>query len=409
MSSAGKRILVDGIFLSREMKGVGRYLWNSLWRLSHLDAAHEYRVLVPEGIPLPPLPEGPRFSYLPVRLQNHLIYGLKVLPDQARRLSVDLSWVPYETALGSFPCPYGMICHDISPLVSRAQIAGGERISWPRRLAQRMDFLLVKRSLRRAAVVFCNSHYVGKWLTGGAGVNPGRVCYAPCAPSVDFSVLRQTVQVKKVWQKLKVPGGYALAFHTGDARENFRAVLEAYDRFTAFGFPESLVVAGVRESIRARLEGLLSPVSWRNRVHLVPFLGSDREQELAEIYAAASVYLDLSLHEGFGMQVIEAMACGVPVVCSNRGALPEVAGEASLLVDPTNPEGAAAALGRVLSDGGLRRQMVEKGFLRSRSFSWEMTTRAIFQGLAHILENPGMQVRPGAPTEEVSVPPLRPA
>ena len=102
---------------------------------------------------------------------------------------------------------------------------------------------------------------------------------------------------------------------------------------------------------------------------------------MAEIYTAASVYLDPSLHEGFGMQVIEAMACQIPVVCSNRGALPEVAGDGALLVNPQNINEMAEAVIRVLSWDSVRDQLIRQGYENSRAYSWPATARIIHQGL----------------------------
>lgn len=196
--------------------------------------------------------------------------------------------------------------------------------------------------------------------------------------------MSQRVDKEEVWRRLGTPHGYILAVFTGDMRENFAVVPHIYDRLVQAGLPQSLVVAGVREGERVLVESALSRYAWRQRVVIVPFLPAGREQELAELYAAALAYVDPSLHEGFGMQVIEAMACGTPVVCSDRGALPEVAGDAAVLVDPEDPAGIAEAVVRVFEDRGLRERLVARGEERAASFTWERTARVIREGLMQV-------------------------
>ncbi len=249
----------------------------------------------------------------------------------------------------------------------------------------RMDDGLLARSLRRAKRVFSNSHYVGEWLRKEVRVDASRLSYAPCAPGADFSHLSRGVNVHAVREKLNSPEGYILTFHTGDSRENFAVVPGVYQQVVDGGGKQTLVVAGVRNHARASVESSLSNFPWHKRVRVVPFLESGKEKELAEIYSAASVYLDPSLQEGFGMQVVEAMACGVPVVCSNRGALPEVTNSAALLVDPEDHAGMASAVEKVLTDQGLREQLRKSGYDRAASFSWGSTAKVIYEGLFEIV------------------------
>jgi len=97
------------------------------------------------------------------------------------------------------------------------------------------------------------------------------------------------------------------------------------------------------------------------------------EEDLPALYNAAEVFVFPSMFEGFGLPVIEAMACGTPVICSNVTALPEVAGEAAVLIDPRSAQGIAGALERVMSDERLRGELAEKGLARAGEFSWPRT------------------------------------
>jgi glycosyltransferase involved in cell wall biosynthesis len=109
--------------------------------------------------------------------------------------------------------------------------------------------------------------------------------------------------------------------------------------------------------------------------------------DLASLLSGALAFVFPSLYEGFGLPVLEAMACGTPVVCSNVSSLPEVAGNAALLVDPLDTEALVEALARIVSDPGLRRELVQRGFRQAKRFSWRRCARETLQ----VLENAGSE------------------
>jgi glycosyltransferase involved in cell wall biosynthesis len=107
----------------------------------------------------------------------------------------------------------------------------------------------------------------------------------------------------------------------------------------------------------------------------IRFLGFVPDEDLPMLYSASSLFVLPSLYEGFGLPLAEAMACGVPVVASNTSSIPEVAGDAALLVPPTQPEAFAEAILRVRGDKGLRRAMIEKGLMQAAGFRWDTSAR----------------------------------
>jgi glycosyltransferase involved in cell wall biosynthesis len=375
-------VLMDGIHIQSRMKGVGRYTLNTAQHLVAMDASLRISLLLPEGGPSDGLPGNPRLTPIRVRWQNHLWHGFRTLPRWVRRLRPDVVYIPYETPVGDMKRPYAMVCHDIPQKIREAQQRDKRHFGKIKGdLSGFVDEIFVGKSLRRADVVYGNSRYVVGWLKGTVGVLSSRLYYAPCAPGVDFLAMSRDVDVRTTRERLNSPEGYMLVFFTGDLRENFDVVPHVYEKIMKKGWAVSLVIAGVAGEAREFVESALSQMPWRERVRILPFLEWGRERELAELYTAASVYLDASLHEGFGMQVIEAMACGTPVVCSNRGALPEVAGDAALLVDPEDTAALTSAVDRILSDERLREDLRAKGYEHSAVFSWERTAQVIYQGL----------------------------
>jgi len=148
----------------------------------------------------------------------------------------------------------------------------------------------------------------------------------------------------------------------------------------------TLVVAGAWDARypearqRAEALGLGEAVRW---------LGPVPEADLPALYSAATAFVFPSLYEGFGLPVLEAMACGTPVVCANTSSLPEVAGEAAVYFDPTNVNQVAEALGQVWVDAGLRAALRERGLLRAQAFSWHRTAEQTRQVYLAVQEEAG--------------------
>jgi len=142
------------------------------------------------------------------------------------------------------------------------------------------------------------------------------------------------------------------------------------------------VLAGEKGWLFDEVFTLVDKLHLRERVH---FLGRVSPEQLLSLYNLARLLVHPAFYEGFGLPPLEAMACGTPVVVSNTSSLPEVVGDAALLVDPTDVDGLAVAVWRLLSDEALAAEMSEKGLKRSRRFSWEkaaLETLEIYRRLA---------------------------
>ncbi len=147
------------------------------------------------------------------------------------------------------------------------------------------------------------------------------------------------------------------------------------------GLTPSLVCTGEPREAQPEIDALVSRLRLDRQVR---FLGYCPTEDMPVLYEAAAALVFPSIYEGFGMPVVEAMSMGCPVVCSNAGSLPEVAGDAALLVDPHDGEGLADALSRVLTDSDVRRDLTLRGARRSRSFSWEGFSLSVLKALHHV-------------------------
>jgi alpha-1,3-rhamnosyl/mannosyltransferase len=203
---------------------------------------------------------------------------------------------------------------------------------------------------------------------------PVRVVY----PGVDASFFDVTGgQMLTVRAALKLPRRYILAVSTFEPRKNLAKLLDAFFKIPPYlreQYP--LVLAGCNGWKTGPLEDRISELEKTGHVIRLGFVP---QSYLPALYAAATISLYVSLYEGFGMPIAEAMATGTPVITSNRTSMPEVAGNAAMLVDPDSADEIARAIESLLADKVLYQQLGERGRERSRKYSWQASAAALVE------------------------------
>lgn len=225
-------------------------------------------------------------------------------------------------------------------------------------------------SAHRAARVLVDSAATGRDLTAVYRIDPAkqRIVY----PGVDPLPIGD---IDAVRHKYQLPERYFLFVGTLQPRKNIARLAAAYARWRVLhpGDATGLVLAGG--------QGWLYDPAWTQDVDGVLLTGYIDEADKGALYAGALALVLPSLYEGFGFPVIEAMGCGTPVLCSGTSSLPELAGEAALLVDPLDSEALTAALSRLSDDADLRATLIERGRAQAQKFTWEAAARAAWQAL----------------------------
>ena len=228
---------------------------------------------------------------------------------------------------------------------------------------------LAARHARRADGVVVSSEYGRRQVESRLGVAPDRIVLCPAgAPE---------------WEPRPEPpeGGPILFVGTIERRKNVAGLVSAYARLIAAGGGPELVLAGRSgPSADAELEGAGAAAARIQRRGYVP------DEERLRLYRTASMLVLPSFEEGFGLPVLEAMAIGLPVIVSNRGSLPELAGDAALTVDPEDQHALADAMRRVLTDVPLRRRMSEAGLRRARGYRWSDSARRLIDAYRDAIE-----------------------
>lgn len=227
---------------------------------------------------------------------------------------------------------------------------------------------VVRRSVVQSDRVLAISQTTARDVQRFFGVPPERVTVTPLAADARFRPIPNATA--HVAERFSLQEPYLLFVGTPYPRKNLEGVLRAMALLGAVGEGVVLAVASRKEEVAP---GIRQRAAELGIGHRVRFLGSVPDEDLPALYSAAQMLVHPAFHEGFCLPLLEAMACGTPVVTSNTSALPEVAGDAALLVDPSRPEAIAAAIRQLLTDRSLRESLVRRGKERVSQFSWRRT------------------------------------
>ena len=236
---------------------------------------------------------------------------------------------------------------------------------------------LMPRLVHHVAHIIAVSEFTRCRILERFGVRPGKVTVIPNGIDERFSP-RSSDEIAQAREELGIPDGrYLLFLGSLEPRKNIGRLLDAWQRVLGELSDDTwLVVAGAR----GRSE-VFSDAQFRQmppRVHLTGYVSDER---LPALYSGALAVVYPSLYEGFGLPPLEAMACGAPVITSNTTSIPEVTGEAAILVDPTDPEQIGSAIFRVAADSSLRGELSRRGLERASIYSWDTSARSTLKVL----------------------------
>lgn len=206
------------------------------------------------------------------------------------------------------------------------------------------------------------------------------VVYPGYAP--DLAPIRDPQQRARVRQRYGIPGPYILFLGRIQPRKNLARLIDAFAQI-ASTYPELILVLAGPQGWLTR--PIMDHVQARGLTRRVLFPGYVAAEDKAALISGAELFAYPSLYEGFGFPVLEAQACGTPLLTSATSSLPEVAGEGALLVDPTHTDAIAAGLRRLLEDRALREALVARGFANLQRFSWERAARQVQEVLARLM------------------------
>jgi glycosyltransferase involved in cell wall biosynthesis len=357
--------------------GIGTYVRGLIGALARLDAAHRYLLLAgPEGPEtLPNLPGN--FRWIDERSPGYSLTELVALPRVLRRERADLFHAPHYVLPLALPCPAVVTVHDLIHLRFPGQRT---------RLELAYARWMIGRATRIAARVLAVSEATAAELGRHFGVDRARVEVIPNGVDEEFRRELSEAELAAALAALGLAPGYLLFVGNPKPHKNLERLLEAYARLRAGrAATPALVLAGDRDGDRSPVPGWIAAAGLEGSVVRLGHLPAGR---LPALYRGAAVLVQPSLWEGFGLPVAEAMAAGVPVVAADRGALPEVTGDAARRVDPEDPDAIAAAVAALLDDPAAAAELGRRGRARAAAFRWQETARRTLAVYRRVLAEP---------------------
>jgi glycosyltransferase involved in cell wall biosynthesis len=303
-------------------------------------------------------------------LSRELLYVPVRMPRAAREVGADLLHCATPVAPARSHVPVAVTIHDVMTW---------RHPEWFSRVNVLHQRHVLAPALRRAALVLTSSEYSRRELADLVGVDPGRIRVTPLAVDERFSPGQPGLELL---ERLGIRRPYVLSVGTLQPRKNIESAVRAFEALARRGIAHELVVVGARGW---RDEALLEMVRRSDVAERITLAGRLSDTEMIDLYRGAECFVFPSLYEGFGIPPLEAMACGAPVVSSDRTSMPEVVGDAGLLVDPENVEALARALSEVLGSEERRAELRERGLTRASAFTWRRCVELTVEAYAETL------------------------
>jgi glycosyltransferase involved in cell wall biosynthesis len=367
------RIAID----ARKLRdyGIGTYIRNLLRHLSRLDSATEYVLLCrPEDRELASN-LGSNFRCVLEPARPYSVQEQFRIPLALRRERASLLHEPHYVLPPLTPCRSVVTIHDCIHL------------RFPQYLPSRAAYAYARGSLWAA------THRADRVLTVSEASKKDILDYFHI-PETKIDVIYNAIderfneppapdEIERVKERYQLNDPFVLYAGNIKPHKNLERLIEAFHMFRRPPFENvKLLIIGDEITKYPTLRRAVHRLKLHKHVR---FFGFVPDQTLAALYRLAAVFVFPSLYEGFGLPPLEAMASGAPVITSNVSSLPEVVGDAAVLIDPYNPEAIADAMRRVLSDESLRQQLKERGHIRARHFSWDRSIQRVHEIYQEVL------------------------
>jgi alpha-1,3-rhamnosyl/mannosyltransferase len=356
--------------------GIGTYIRNLVAGLGSAGGGHEFALLHAAADPAPDLPADMRRIVEPSRL-----YSLREpfsLGRTARRSGLALLHCPHYVTPFRPGCPVAVTIHDLIHLLFPQYL--------PNAAARFYADYFLRRAAKRCAVIFTVSEGSKRDILERLPAREERIIVTPNALDPLYREPAGAEETAECLERLDVRSPYVLCVGNNKPHKNLSTALAAFATFRRrVGREWSMVFAGSSFADPHGGAALLRQVEESALADAVQFTGYLPDPDLRALYAGASIFLFPSLYEGFGLPPLEAMAQGTPVVASNRSVMPEILGDAALLVEP-DAAVLAAGMEQVAGDSVLRAGMIERGFARAALYTWEHTVNRTLAGYQRALE-----------------------
>lgn len=369
------RIGIDATSLPPQPVGAGNYIIHLIRSLASLMSGHELVVFAHQsGRDLLDIPDKRALHWVVVSDKSpaqRLLWEQFVLPALVRRAGVDLLHSLHYTRPVALPCSSVVTFHDMTFFLYPQLHTRSKRFFFP---------IVIRVSARKADALIAISESTRQDSIRLLNIPPQQITTTQLGVTKDFRPVSDPVIRAEVRQKYKLPEEYILYVGLVEPRKNLPLLIKSFKALVERGVHHQLVIVGrfgwMYQEVLQQIEAL----GVKEKVHFTGYLPS---QDLPMVYNLASVFVYPTLYEGFGLPALEAMACGTPVITSEISSLPEIVGDAGLLVPPGDERALSEAIFETLSSHTLQKQLAMKGIQRASQFTWERTA----QETLHVYES----------------------
>lgn len=378
------KILVNAIPMTGLLTGIARYLRNLYVAMDLMNQVDLFyfkgRALVNS---MPPLAESAQRQQTTKAIRNlpdPVVFGLRAahwlkyehnLNRLCRKKTFDIY---HETAFTPAKLSLIPTVYSIYDLSLRRY-----RETHPRERVWLFEYF-IKTRLKYARHILTISEFIKQEIIEEFKVPPSMVTAVPLASDPLFA-LCSADNVKIIRTKYNLPKSYLLFVSSLEPRKNIDFLIEALQ---AANTDIPLVLAGWHGWGDKKWLEKIKETNLKNRIYVIGHVSDD---DLKTIYNGAQALVYPSLYEGFGLPIVEAMACGCPVICSNKASMPEVAGNAAALIDPVRSDELAHAIETVVHDTEIRNKLIKKGFKQAAGFTWDHTAKKTLEVFKRTVKN----------------------
>jgi len=368
------KILFDCREETRNITGIGTYVRNLAREIRARREPAPQCICVPERRGVPPPDRVRTRAEQAANFAKNLFWKQVYLPYRVVREGADVLVCMDPIAPLTHPGKMALIIYDLIFLTGTAQTDAWTRY-WR---------LMVPPSARRADLVFTLSMAACNEIVGKLGIARDKIRVLRTGVAEHFRPMQWTPEEKEsVRRELGLPSSFVLTVGAHDARRNVKRLISAVnDLRSRRPVVHKLVVIGPKTPFFAEVWRHTQDLGLTDKVVCLDYVPNE---QLYLYYNLADLYVYPSLEEGFGLTPLEAMACGCPVITSNVSSLPEVVGDAAVLIDPTSTGSLSLGLERMLFDPGERQERIRQGIERARQFSWKRGVDDLLMGCEEIV------------------------
>lgn len=373
MKQGNLKIGIDAHILYDPVAGIRNYLYNLLNEFGHMDSNQQFILFgnsnVLKNYNLDYKNMEINKSFIPT-IGSHFISSLNplwykfYLPLQLRNRNIDVFFSPNFVLPSLFKGKIVLTIHDLGPIVNPELYARRYRLYFRR---------IVEQGARKSDKIITGSQNAKNDLVNWLGINNDKIEVVYHGSEERFKEITNRTLINKTLSDYKIQSDYILFVGQISERKNISTLIETYKKLKKeYLIKERLLLVGKLGHNHSKILKLIKKLDLEKDIYIINYVSEDK---LPVIYSAAKLFVFPSIFEGFGFPVLEAMACGTPVIAANATSIPEVTGDAGMLFEPKNVNDLTSKIWKVLDNESLRNKLKYRGLNRVKQFTWRRTAK----------------------------------